>query len=604
MINNEYDCIVIGGGHAGIEAANAAARLGAKTMLLSIRIDTIGAMSCNPSIGGLGKGQLTREIDALGGVMALAADATGLQFRLLNRSKGPAVQSPRAQSDKYAYKNYMQQYLAGVDNLEIVQGVAAQILTDEGKVRGVSTTDGREFACRSAIITAGTFLRGIMHIGPDQIPGGRRGEPPSNELSDCLRRLGFKVERLKTGTPVRLDASTLDYSKMERQDGDETPVPFSFLSDKIEQEQLPCWITGTNEKVHQILHDNLERAPLYSGQILSTGPRYCPSIETKILRFPEKNSHQIFIEPEGRDQKTMYPNGISTSVPKDVQEEMLRYIPGLENARIVHYAYAIEYDYCPAHQLKINFETRRIAGLFMAGQVNGTSGYEEAGAQGLYAGINAVQWLKGAEPFVLGRDQAYIGVMVDDLLTKDITEPYRMFTSRAEYRLALRADNADRRLTPLGRQMGLVDDNRWDIYSRKTFQINTIRDHLQKTRADGISLWQKLAQTQSSFKDEFDSLDFIKQLAPKADVIESIQIDAKYEGYLEKEEKLVRSFRNLENHKIPELIDYNAVPHLRAEAKERLTTIRPYTLGQAGRIGGITPADIMVVQVYLKRKGG
>ncbi len=604
MINKEYDCIVIGGGHAGIEAANAAARLGAKTMLLTIRIDTIGAMSCNPSIGGLGKGQLTREIDALGGVMALATDATGLQFRLLNRSKGPAVQSPRAQSDKYAYETYMQDYLAGLENLEIVQGVAAQILVDDGKVRAVSTTDGREFACRSVIITAGTFLRGIMHIGPEQIPGGRRGEPASNELSDCLKRLGFKVERLKTGTPVRLDASTLDYSKMERQDGDQTPVPFSFLNDKIEQQQLPCWITGTNEKVHQILHDNLERAPLYSGQILSTGPRYCPSIETKILRFPEKNSHQIFIEPEDRDQKTMYPNGISTSVPKDVQEAMLRHIPGLENARIVHYAYAIEYDYCPAHQLKINFETRRIAGLFMAGQVNGTSGYEEAAAQGLYAGINAVQRLKGAEPFVLGRDQAYIGVMVDDLLTKDITEPYRMFTSRAEYRLALRADNADRRLTPLGRELGLVDDYRWDVYTRKTGQIAAVSDFLRKTRADGVSLWHKLSQTQNPFKDEFAGLDFIKRLAPKADVIESVQIDAKYEGYLEKEEKLVRSFRNLENHKIPEAIDYDAVPHLRAEAKERLGTLRPYTLGQAGRIGGITPADIMVVQVYLKRKGG
>ena len=604
MTKNEYDCIVIGGGHAGIEAAHAAARLGAKTMLLSIRIDTIGAMSCNPSIGGLGKGQLTREIDSLGGVMALATDATGLQFRLLNRSKGPAVQSPRAQSDKYAYKAYMQEYLAGVGNLEIVQGVAAQILAEDGKVRGVTTTDGRLFACRSAVITAGTFLRGIMHIGPEQIPGGRRGEPPSNELSDCLKRLGFKVERLKTGTPVRLDASTLDYSKMERQDGDQTPVPFSFLNDKIEQEQLPCWITGTNEKVHQILHDNLERAPLYSGQILSTGPRYCPSIETKILRFPEKTSHQIFIEPEGRDQKTMYPNGISTSVPKDVQEAMLKHIPGLENARIVHYAYAIEYDYCPAHQLKINFETRRIAGLFMAGQVNGTSGYEEAGAQGIYAGINAALWLKGAEPFVLGRDQAYIGVMVDDLLTKEITEPYRMFTSRAEYRLALRGDNADRRLTPLGRKLGLVDDNRWNVYCRKTEQIGAISDYLHKTRADGVSLWRKLSQTQSSFKDEFASLDFIRQISPKDDVIESIQIDAKYEGYLEKEEKLVRSFRNLENHKIPEAIDYNEVPHLRAEAKERLSTIRPYTLGQAGRIGGITPADIMVVQVYLKRKSG
>ncbi|MFI4910867.1 MAG: tRNA uridine-5-carboxymethylaminomethyl(34) synthesis enzyme MnmG [Sedimentisphaeraceae bacterium JB056] len=604
MINKQYDCIVIGGGHAGIEAAHAAARLGASTMLLTIRIDTIGAMSCNPSIGGLGKGQLTREIDALGGLMAKAIDATGLQFKLLNRSKGPAVQSPRAQADKYAYKQYMQDYLVKVEGLDIVQGIAADIMVKDSKVTAVTTTDGRKFETKTAIVTAGTFLRGIMHIGEEQIPGGRLGEPPSNELSQSLKKLGLKVERLKTGTPVRLDASTLDYDKMQKQDGEEEPVPFSFVTDKIERPQIPCWITSTNEKVHKILHDNLERAPLYSGQILSTGPRYCPSIETKILRFPEKHSHQIFVEPESADQTTMYPNGISTSVPKDVQEAMLKNIPGLENAKIVHYAYAIEYDYCPPDQLRMNLETRSISGLFMAGQVNGTSGYEEAGAQGIYAGINAVRLINNQEPMILGRDQAYIGVMIDDLLTKEIIEPYRMFTSRAEYRLALRADNADRRLTPIGREIGLVDDERWKIFSEKIHNINILTDYMKNTRLNGVSYWQKLAQPQSNFKDEFAQLDFIKELAAKPEVIEAVQIDAKYEGYLEKEQKLVRSFRNLENQKVPDDIDYDNVPHLRAEARERLSSVRPFTLGQASRIGGITPADITVIQVFIKRSKG
>lgn len=597
-----YDCIVIGGGHAGIEAANASAVLGAKTLLITIRFDTIGELSCNPSIGGIGKGQLTREIDALGGVMGLAIDKTGIQFRLLNRSKGPAVQSPRAQADKIAYKKFTQDYLSSLENLEIVEGNAAEILTENNQVCGVKTTDGRKFRGKSAVITAGTFLRGLMHIGEERIPGGRRGEPPANDLSDNLRALGLTVERLKTGTPVRVDASTVDYTKTERQEGDEFPQPFSFMNDKIEQEQVPCWITYTNPAVHKLLKDNLERAPLYSGQIISTGPRYCPSIETKILRFPDKDNHQIFIEPETADQMTMYPNGISTSVPRDVQENMLKLIPGLENSKIVHYAYAIEYDYCPSTQLKINFETKKISGLFLAGQVCGTSGYEEAGAQGLYAGVNAVRKVRRQEPFVLGRNQAYIGVMVDDLLTKEITEPYRMFTSRAEYRLTLRADNADRRLTPLGREIGTVCNARWQRFEEKMRCITEIEDYLKTTRSQGASLWQQLQQPQNPLRENIQSDEFIKSICPRADVLDAVVIDAKYEGYLEKQEKLVKSLTNLEKIKLPETIDYFTVPHLRFEAKERLTEIKPYNLGQASRIGGITPSDITVLQVHLKRE--
>ncbi|MGE4286294.1 MAG: tRNA uridine-5-carboxymethylaminomethyl(34) synthesis enzyme MnmG [Phycisphaerae bacterium] len=602
--NNTYDCIVIGGGHAGIEAANAAAKLGAKTLLLSIRIDTIGEMSCNPSIGGIGKGQLTREVDALGGVMALAIDASGIQFRLLNSSKGPAVQSPRAQADKDAYKRFTQQYLSQVDGLEIIEARATEIVADGGEVRAVRTDDGREFACKTAILTAGTFLRGLMHIGEERIPGGRRGEPPANKMSESLENLGLKLERLKTGTPVRLDASTIDFSRTKIQLGDDKPQPFSFMNDSVERAQHSCWITYTNPQVHQLLRDNIDRAPLYSGQIVSTGPRYCPSIETKIYRFPDIEAHQIFLEPETADGNTIYPNGISTSVPKDVQEAMIKGIAGLENAKIVHYAYAIEYDYCPATQLKINFETKKIAGLFLAGQVCGTSGYEEAAAQGIYAGINAARKARGQDSFILGRNQAYIGVMVDDLLTKEITEPYRMFTSRAEYRLSLRADNADRRLTPLGRELGTVCEERWARFTAKMEQINAIEKYLRDTRRGGISLWNALQRPNNPLLENIRKDDFIASLDPREEVLQAVLIDAKYEGYLHRQEKLVKSLTNLEQIKLPSDIDYFAVPHLRFEARERLSELRPDNLGQAGRVGGITPADITVLQVYLKRRHG
>jgi len=601
-MTNEFDCIVIGGGHAGAEAAHVAAKLGANTLLLTMAKDTIGAMSCNPAIGGLGKGQITREIDALGGIMAKAIDKSGIQFRLLNRSKGPAVRSPRAQADKYKYKDYVRKALEETKNLTIEEGICSEIIVENEQVCGVKTIDGREFKTQSAIITAGTFLRGIMHIGEEQIAGGRLDEPASNELSDCLKNLGLKVERLKTGTPVRIDAESIDFSKIEKQDGDEEPVAFSFMTDKIETKQVPCWITYTNEKVHKLLHDNLENAPLYSGQINSTGPRYCPSIETKILRFPDKERHQIFLEPEDASQTTFYPNGISTSVPKEIQHEMLKLIPGTENARIVHYAYAIEYDYCPATQLRITLESRKISALFMAGQVNGTSGYEEAAAQGLMAGINAVHKLTNKAPFVLGRDQAYIGVMLDDLRTKEITEPYRMFTSRAEYRLTLRADNADRRLTPLGKEIGIISKQRWERFSKKIDHITQIETYLKNTRTKGNSLWKQLNQQGNPFAENIEKDEMIRSLNPTQEVIDSILIDAKYQGYLAKQEAMIQKFRNMENLKLPADLDYNIIPHLRAEAKERLTEIRPATLGQAGRIGGITPADITIVQVYMSRR--
>lgn len=601
-MKKEFDCVVIGGGHAGVEAANACAKLGAQTLLITIRRDTISAMSCNPAIGGLGKGQLTREIDAMGGIMAKAIDATGIQFRLLNKSKGPAVQSPRAQADKYKYKDYVREVLEATANLTIEEGIGADIVVEDGCVRAVKTLDGRTFKTKTAIVTAGTFLRGIMHIGEEQIPGGRRGEPPSNELSDCLKRLGLQVERLKTGTPVRLDSKTIDYSKTERQDGDTAPTPFSFMTDEIQQSQIPCWITYTNEKVHKLLRENLKRAPLYSGQINSTGPRYCPSIETKILRFPDKDRHQIFLEPEDASQATIYPNGISTSIPRDVQQEMLKLIPGTENARIIHYAYAIEYDYCPATQLKINLECKNISGLFMAGQVNGTSGYEEAGAQGLIAGINAVHKLLKKDPFTLGRDEAYIGVMIDDLLTKEITEPYRMFTSRAEYRLTLRADNADRRLTPMAKELGLVSDERWQRFSKKLNDIDRIETYLQSTRVKGQSLFQQLKQPQNPLAQNLKNDPLVKDISPTKDALESVIIDAKYQGYLQKQEKMIEKFRNLENLKLPENLDYKTIPHLRAEAKERLAEVRPFTIGQAGRIGGITPADLTVIQIHLQKR--
>jgi tRNA uridine 5-carboxymethylaminomethyl modification enzyme len=601
MKTNEYNCIVIGGGHAGIEAAYAAAKIGAKTALLTIRKDKIAQMSCNPAVGGLAKGQIVCEVDALGGLMGLATDANGIQFRMLNRSKGPAVQSPRAQADKYKYALWMRQTLEQTPNLTIIETMATQIITENNKVQAVVCKDGSVYHTSTVIVTTGTFLRGLMHIGPEQFSGGRLGEPACDELSQSLQNIGLEISRFKTGTPPRLDPATIDFSKLEIQYGDDDPIPFSFMTKKITRPQIPCWITYTNEKMHKLLADNLGRAPLFTGQIKSTGPRYCPSIESKITRFPDKKRHQVFLEPEDEEITSIYCNGISTSVPKDIQEQLLKLMPGTENARIIHYAYAIEYDYCPPLQLTASLETKKISGLFLAGQINGTSGYEEAAGQGIIAGINAARKLQNKEPLILGRDQAYIGVMIDDLLTRGIDEPYRMFTSRAEYRLSLRADNADRRLTQIGKSVGLADEKRWSKFQNKLENIDKLKNYLTSTCSDGLSLWDQLRQPDNTLAARLPEEPYVKQMNFSPDILQAVIIDAKYDGYLAKQERLVAGLRTLENKKIPLDLDYAGIMHLRAEAKEKLSAFRPATLAQAARISGITPADITVIQIHLKK---
>ena len=598
---NEFDCIVIGAGHAGVEAAYAAANIGVKTCLITIRKDTIAKMSCNPAIGGLAKGQIAREVDALGGLMGLAIDATGIQFRLLNRSKGPAVQSPRAQADRLKYAEFMQRTLEQTANLTIIEALATEIKTEDNKVRAVVCKDGSVYRTQTVVVTPGTFLGGMIWIGNEKWPGGRLDEPRSAELSQSLRQIGLELGRMATDTTPRLDAKTCDLDKLQAQPGDDPPVPFSFMTERIDRPQVPCWITYTNEKIHKLLRDNLHRAPLSSGQITAADPRYCPSIESKVVRFADKKQHRIFLEPEEESIKTIYCNGFFTSMPRDVQEQVLKLMPGTENARIIHYAYAIEYDYCPPIQLKSSLETKKISGLFHAGQINGTSGYEEAAGQGIMAGINAARKIQNKEPIVLGRDQAYIGVLIDDLLTKGINEPYRMFTSRAEYRLSLRADNADRRLTPVGKSVGLADKQRWAKFRKKLEGIEKLKEYLQNTRTGGLSLWEQLRRPQSDVAKTLAENPDIKNMGLNKEVLQAVTIDAKYQGYLARQQRLVAGFRTLENKKLPADLDYNKIVHLRAEAKEKLSAFRPGTLGQAGRIAGITPADITVIQVYLKK---
>jgi len=603
-MSEKYDVVVVGGGHAGVEAAHAAARLGAKTLLVTISRGSIAQMSCNPAIGGLAKGQLVREIDALGGLMALAIDQAGIQFRMLNRSKGPAVWAPRAQADKTAYQAAILRMLENCPNLDIVEDTVSRLLADGDGIRGVSCLSGREFHADQVVLTTGTFMRGVMHTGTRQWKGGRFGEPSAEDISASLEEIGLELGRLKTGTPARIAADSIDYDQLQKQPGDDEPVPFSFMNDRVEQQQIPCWITYTNEKTHEIIRRNLDRAPLYTGQIKSVGPRYCPSIETKVVRFAEKNRHQIFLEPEGRDSNWVYCNGISTSLPTDVQEEMIRSIRGLENARILRFGYAIEYDYVPPLQIMATLESKKVKGLFLAGQINGTSGYEEAAGQGLLAGINAARSASGAEPVTLGRDEAYIGVMIDDLVTKGVDEPYRMFTSRAEYRLLLRSDNADQRLTPKGRSWSLVGDSRWERFQDRQRQIEQIRAYLEDKVLEGKRLIQLLRQQN---RDENWLLAHDAELAAKGFDKTALQLavnDICYAGYVEKQRKLIERFQRAEAMKLPRDIDYYHIKQLRCEAQQKLTTVAPLSLGQAARISGISPADITVLMIHLARRSG